>query len=135
MNEPKEQLGTCNYCGQIHFIGCSESDSETQCNKTATYLCDCPDAKHERKIQDQITTSKDRVSKLFGDKSKEYGFAPIENEKTLTMLNNAVENIAYGYAISVTFQLGAGCKAKTTLTPKGKIKVERTDTAKYQLEE
>ena len=63
------------------------------------------------------------------------GFAPIAAEEPLQLLNAIAEQTARGFITSATINVRGLCKAKITMTTKEKIKVERSETKTYQLEE
>lgn len=78
---------------------------------------------------------KNRIRKIFGDDAAKLGFAPIAAEEPLQLLNAIAEQTARGFITSATINVRGLCKAKITMTTKEKIKVERSETKTYQLEE
>ena len=64
-----------------------------------------------------------------------WAFSPIAAEEPLQLLNAIAEQTARGFITSATINVRGLCKAKITMTTKEKIKVERSETKTYQLEE
>ena len=59
----------------------------------------------------------------------------LDYEEPLQLLNAIAEQTARGFITSATINVRGLCKAKITMTTKEKIKVERSETKTYQLEE
>lgn len=81
------------------------------------------------------TAAQNRIRKIFGDDAAKLGFSPIAAEEPLQLLNAIAEQTARGFITSATINVRGLCKAKITMTTKEKIKVERSETKTYQLEE
>lgn len=96
--------------------------------------CDCPMAKQERAIEEQITSANARVVQLFVNQAEEYGFENITEDALIDLMRQSVELLARGTAFSVTINFGSGT-AKLGVNSSGKISVERKRTQKYKLEE
>jgi len=125
--------GTCKYCGQVVEIGGGYYRQE-EADITASEICNCWEAKAERTALEQIASARDNIQKLFGREAAESGLIPIEKPEPVELLNNLVELVARRHISSATVQLRGYCRAKVSLTPKLKIKVERAENKVYQLE-
>ena len=132
--EPEAQYGSCIFCGQALLIDCKSGISIMERNRLATTQCHCPEAEHEARLQKQIEKAKERIIQLFGRRASDLGFSPF-NDKITEFLLLIVSLIACHSLNGVVVQLPGVCRAKITMTTKGTIKVERSETTKYQLEE
>lgn len=127
-------FGTCRYCGQVVNLD-YEEETQAEADIAASEKCECYDARHERNLRKQITAAQNRIRKIFGDDAAKLGFSPIAAEEPLQLLNAIAEQTARGFITSATINVRGLCKAKITMTTKEKIKVERSETKTYQLEE
>lgn len=125
--------GTCRYCGQSVALEFAEETQEAA-DFAASEQCSCPEAKQEHVIRQRIDAAKDRIRKIFGADAGECGFQPVTAE-TLQMLDDLAELTARGFITSAAVNIYGLCKAKITMTTKAKIKVERSETRSYQLED
>jgi len=125
-------FGTCRYCGQVINVGPHPSPKEA--DETATKECSCPDACRERNIEELVEEALDRVNQLFGEPAEWLGFTPLEEKAPLELLRHSVELLARRIISSATIQIRGACRAKLSITPKGKIKVARIETRSYGLE-
>ena len=112
-----------------------EEETQAEADIAASEKCECYDARHERNLRKQITAAQNRIRKIFGDDAAKLGFSPIAAEEPLQLLNAIAEQTARGFITSATINMRGLCKAKITMTTKEKIKVERSETKTYQLEE
>jgi hypothetical protein len=124
--------GACRHCGQLQEVG--PHPSQKDADETAAEVCSCPNARIERRVTEQIADANDRVNRLFGETAEELGFKPIAEKGPVELLDNVVELIARRLISSATVQIRGQCKAKISLTTKGKIKVERSETRSCGLE-
>lgn len=108
----------CPFCGQISLTGDE---------------CDCPEAKRERKIKNQIFRAKSTIREVFGEECKAEGYEPV-SEDNIVFMNNAAEQIAKYKMHAVAVVLTGGTRAKLTRGAKGVIKVERSETKKTTFE-
>ena len=115
----KKEHPPCAHCGQATLDGA---------------VCNCPPAERERIIQEQVSKAAERIDELFVNCEK-LDLKPIQNIKAVEHMTDAVSLIANGEMLNVSLQITSRCKAQISLTSKGKIKVARTETKKYQLEE
>ncbi len=83
---------------------------------------------------EQIDDARDRIQQLFGTGAAELSFAPIDEREPVALLDNLVELVARRFISSATVQIRGYCRAKVSLTGKGKIKVERSEAHVYHLE-
>lgn len=124
--------GACKYCGQIQEVG--PHPSQAAADETASEVCNCPTARQERRVHEQVEDACERVQRLFGDGAESLGFKPIPDE-AVGLLENVVEMIARGPISSASLNVRGRCKAKFSITSKGKIKVSRSETRSCDLED
>lgn len=123
--------GACRYCGQLQEVG--PHPSQAAADETATEVCNCPKARNERRVHEQIEDARERVQRLFGDGAASLDFKPIPDE-AVGLLERVVELIARGPISSASLNVRGQCKAKFSITSKGKIKVSRSETRSCDLE-
>lgn len=124
--------GVCRYCGQIQEVG--PHPSQTAADETASEVCNCPTARQERRVLEQVEDACERVQRLFGDEAENLGFKPVPDE-AVGLLEKVVEMIARGPISSASLNVRGRCKAKFSITSKGKIKVSRSETRSCDLED
>ena len=124
--------GACQYCGQLQEVG--PHPSQAAADETASEVCSCPSARHARRINEQIEAARERVNRLFGDGAESLGFKPIAGDGAIELLERVVELIARGPISSASLNVRGQCKAKFSITSKGKIKVSRSETRSCDLE-
>ena len=124
--------GACKYCGQLQEVG--PHPSQAAADETASDVCNCPSARTARRISEQIEDARDRVNRLFGDGAEDLGFKPVAGDGAIGILELAVELIARGPISSATINVRGQCKAKFSITSKGKIKVSRSETRSCDLD-
>lgn len=124
--------GACKFCGQIQEVG--PHPSQVAADETASEVCNCPTARQERRVHEQVEDACERVQRLFGDDAESLGFKPIPDE-AVGLLENVVEMIARGPISSASLNVRGRCKAKFSITSKGKIKVSRSETRSCDLED
>ncbi|MCI9462111.1 MAG: hypothetical protein HFF93_10085 [Oscillibacter sp.] len=118
--------GACKYCGQLQEVG--PHPSQAAADETATEVCSCPSARTARRTAEQIEDARDRVNRLFGERAEDLGFKPIAGDGAIELLERVVELIARGPISSASLNIRGQCKAKFSITSKGKIKVSRSET-------
>ena len=124
--------GACRYCGQLQEVG--PHPSQAAADETATEVCSCPSARTARRIAEQIEDAQNRVNRLFGEGAEDLGFKPIAGDGAIELLERVVELIARGPISSASLNIRGQCKAKFSITSKGKIKVSRSETRSCDLE-
>ncbi len=124
--------GACKYCGQLQEVG--PHPSQAAADETATEVCSCPSARTARRTAEQIEDARDRVNRLFGERAEDLGFKPIAGDGAIELLERVVELIARGPISSASLNIRGQCKAKFSITSKGKIKVSRSETRSCDLE-
>ncbi len=124
--------GACRYCGQLQEVG--PHPSQAAADETATEVCSCPSARTARRTAEQIEDARDRVNRLFGERAEDLGFKPIAGDGAIELLERVVELIARGPISSASLNIRGQCKAKFSITSKGKIKVSRSETRSCDLE-
>lgn len=113
-----EQENACPFCGQISLTGGE---------------CNCPGAKRDRKIKDQIERAVQAIDEIFGEACSEEGYKPV-SEDNIDIMNAAAVQIANYKMHAVSLVLSSGTRAKLTRGAKGVIKVERSETKKASTE-
>lgn len=113
-----EDEKACKHCGQISLTGDD---------------CNCPGARRERKIQEQIERAAITINEVFGEGCEESGYKPVSEDNINTMYDAAVQ-IANYKIHAVAFVLPGGVRAKLTRGAKCAIKVERSETKKLVME-
>ena len=124
--------GACRYCGQLQEVG--PHPSQAAADETATEVCSCPSARTARRTTEQIEDAQSRVNRLFGEGAEDLGFKPIAGDGAIKLLEHVVELIARGPISSASLNIRGQCKAKFSITSKGKIKVSRSETRSCDLE-
>lgn len=124
--------GACKYCNQLQEVG--PHPSQAAADETATEVCSCPSARTARRIAEQIEDAQNRVNRLFGEGAEDLGFKPIAGDGAIELLERVVELIARGPISSASLNIRGQCKAKFSITSKGKIKVSRSETRSCDLE-
>lgn len=115
--EAAHEVG-CPFCGQISLTGDD---------------CNCPAAKRDRKIKEQIERAVQAIDEIFGEACSGEGYTPI-SEDNIDIMNAAVVQIANYKMHAVSFVLSSVTRARLTRGAKGVIKVERLETKKESTE-
>ena len=123
--------GACQYCDQLQEVG--PHPSQAAADETASEVCNCPRARDERRVRERAEDARERVERLFGDSAEELGFKPVA-DAAVHLLESVVEMIARGPISSASLNIRGQCKAKFSVTSKGKIKVSRSETRSCDLE-
>lgn len=123
--------GACQYCGQLQEVG--PHPSQAAADETASEVCNCPRARDKRRVRERAEDARERVGRLFGDSAEELGFKPVA-DAAVHLLECVVEMIARGPISSASLNIRGQCKAKFSVTSKGKIKVSRSETRSCDLE-
>ena len=134
MSGERFSLGTCRFCGQLVNLE-RERDTQEAADIAASEECSCYDAREERAIRRKIENAQDRIQKVFGSEAEELGFRPIDAPEPLQLMDEIAVLVARGYISSAIINVRGQCRAKISLTSKEKIKVERSETRSYQLED
>ena len=93
-----------------------------------------PERPDGRRTAEQIEDAQSRVNRLFGEGAEDLGFKPIAGDGAIELLERVVELIARGPISSASLNIRGQCKAKFSITSKGKIKVSRSETRSCDLE-
>lgn len=125
--------GTCKHCGQSITLP-EAYDTQEAADAAAVEMCACPSATIARRKRLQVEAAKDKVRQLFGEGAEELGFRPLAGEGAVELLERTVEMIALGPISSATINVRGQCKAKLTVSTKGKIKVSRSEVNSCDLE-
>lgn len=129
-----ERYGVCTYCGQVNVVQWYEDAPAEECNERATEMCTCPEAARAADIRQQVERGRDMVIQLFGEVAEERDLRPAKY-KAFAHLMDVVEVVAAGEIAEATVRLSPRTTAKIKMTANRQIKVERTDTTKYSLED
>lgn len=136
LSKKQEQAyGTCHFCGQAILIDCLTTTPQEERDAEASWQCDCPQACTQREIQQKIENANARIDQLFGPEAEELGFKEVKDRDTIRQLQEMVAAVAHGKIRGGSLDIGWSTKAKISMSSKGKINVERTETSKYKLEE
>lgn len=123
--------GACRYCGQLQEVG--PHPTQAAADETASEVCSCAGAKRERRVREQTEDAQEKISRIFGEEAESLGFRAAP-EETVGLLNLTVGLIARGFISSANMNLLGLCRAKLSVTSKGKIKVSRSETRSFDLE-
>lgn len=123
--------GVCRYCGQFAEVG--PHPSQAAADETASEVCSCAAARMARREREQIEDAQERVRRLFGEGAEDLGFKAVHDD-AVGLLERVVELIAKGPISSASINVRGRCKAKFSITSKGKIKVSRSETRSCDLE-
>lgn len=132
---PTEAVGACRFCGQAEMIDCMTDSTQQEKDEAATLTCNCAEARIYAEQIKQIENAKEKIRRLFGDEAAVNGFTPISRNKVIELMDAVVSLISRHELRCVTLEITSRVKAKLSVTSKGKITVERTDTTKSKLEE
>lgn len=128
-------VGACIFCGQanwnVNYDDCTDQDES---DGLATRNCTCPDGKRAANRFEEIRKSKERIINLFGGEAEALGLNPVKSN-IIDIMNAAVELIVHGEALNLSMQITGTTKTKISITAKDTVRVERTETNKYQREE
>lgn len=123
------QQGGCKFCGQLMKIETLIGWDEDKCNELATETCNCHEATEYTRRKGQKERAHSKIESLF-ETCNGKGLST-ESAKVLHM---AADLLSDGEAQSISLDAGNGLKAKISITSKGNIKVERTDSRKQAVE-
>lgn len=120
------QDGACKFCGQLKRVETMIGWTDEQCDELATETCGCIDSCTYARKKGQKERAESKINRLFVETLDN---EPLE-EETVDLIRQAAELVSDYKIKSCTIDNGKGCKAKVSITAKGNIKVERTDTEK-----
>lgn len=123
------QEGACKFCGQMTKVETMIGWTNDECNELATELCTCFEAGIYTRKKGQKERAHNRIESLF-ETCQGKGLC----EDSIRVLHMAADLLAESEAQSVSLDDGSGTKAKLSITSKGNIKVERTDSKKQAVE-
>lgn len=75
MVEENKYIGMCRFCGQVNATIALDNPAEAE--EEATRMCNCLEAQHYSRMQEQIENANDRIDQLCGITSENYGFKPL----------------------------------------------------------
>ena len=114
-------IGICQYCGQAVEVGdCEAPDQE------AYRYCDCRDARHRQRMEDQIAEAMEHLEDIFGQSAEEANhLVPIRHESLMNLLRMAVTEVGNGRAASVSVVIPNSGTAVIRMGSKMEIKISR----------
>lgn len=124
--------GACRYCGQIQEVGPTRPrpPQTTRRRRFATARLHGKNVAYMNRWRTLAS-----VCNVFSATTpRSLGFKPIPDE-AVGLLENVVEMIARGPISSASLNVRGRCKAKFSVTSKGKIKVSRSETRSCDLED
>lgn len=131
----------CRLCGTAIPLPLDKrGETENERMEYATMHCDCPDArnyqqkvKEEKRRTETLERAARQIEQLFGTGAREFGFAPVEKEVRIFLVNTAAH--VYDHLIkNVTVNLPGGAKAQVGITAKDVITVLRQQTETFKRE-
>ena len=135
-DKPKAEFyfGACRFCGQVGNTDIAYLTQE-EANDAATDNCKCDEACAERRIRRQIQSAASNIRDIFGAGAEEHGFQEITEPEIFRLLENVIELTARRKLASSVIQIRGYCRAAIAYTPKGEIKIARTESKAYQIAE
>lgn len=115
------QTGSCRFCGQMAQIETLLPWPQEKLDEAATEMCKCGAAQNYASRKKRVEKAKRTIERQFGK------YLP---ETAVGLLKTAVELIGEDQIDSLTLDAGNGLKGKISMTSKGNIKVEKTETRK-----
>lgn len=115
------QTGSCRFCGQMAQIETLLPWPQEKLDEAATEMCKCGAAQNYASRKKRMEKAKRTIERQFGK------YLP---ETAVGLLKTAVELIGEDQIDSLTLDAGNGLKGKISMTSKGNIKVEKTETRK-----
>lgn len=115
------QAGSCRFCGQMAQIETLLPWPQEKLDEAATEMCKCGAAQNYASRKKRVEKAKRTIERQFGK------YLP---ETAVGLLKTAVELIGEDQIDSLTLDAGNGLKGKISMTSKGNIKVEKTETRK-----
>ena len=120
----EEQQGACRFCGQIRMLHTMGMMKEELLNEAATQLCDCPEAdKYARHLRKK-EKAYERIRSIYHDMP----------EDIQELMGAAVDLMLEDRMEKVTLHITGKLKAQISMTSKGNIKIDRTETRKSSTE-
>ncbi len=114
------RVGCCRFCGQAYQLEVVGEWTDEMLDEAATNKCDCIDAENWKKIQKRKKKAKETVEELFAD----------EEEDILELLKDLAGKTLEGRIRKAAIVIGSGAKAAVSISAKGGLKIERTETKK-----
>lgn len=129
-------MGTCAYCGQTLTVG--PFGTQEEADEQASLACGCPDAREaasEMESEDERAGKREQtledaradITDLFGEPAAERGDISVSAEVCDGLYQMAVW--VYDQELrSVTIGITQSCRAKISVTDKGKLTIQRDDS-------
>ena len=125
-------LGTCKYCGQICD---AKAETQAEANAIASADCDCLQARQERELKRRIESAEEKLDELCGENCEKYGFEPIDDEHTIDFIKKIINHVARSDINSAAVSILGGIRIAVKKGSKGTLKVSRSESRSYELEE
>ena len=125
-------LGTCKYCGQICD---AKAETQAEANAIASADCDCLQARQERELKRRIESAEEKLDELCGENCEKYGFEPIDDERTIDFIKKIINHVARSDINSAAVSILGGIRIAVKKGSKGTLKVSRSESRSYELEE
>lgn len=119
-------MGVCRFCGQTYQI--RDAETQEEADERASQICQCDDARKNKRILDVIRDAKDKADDLLGEIGAEDGFIPVENEHVRALIYAAIRLVAYGELRETTMQIIGRGVVKVKASGVGGVKIERSRT-------
>ena len=114
------QYGSCPFCGQVGHIESAASWDQDKINEAIAESCGCPGSikyRHQKKVK---KNAHEAIERRF----------PAISAEAKDIIHNAVDLIMDGEVKKLTIELETKMKASISVSTKGGIKVERTESKK-----
>lgn len=124
--------GACRFCGQI-ATSIYAFETQDAADDWATSQCRCEAGEDAREYETNIKAAHEAVDRLFGENAGEAGLLPV-SERAQLFLHDCVDLAGKGTFRNISVTLPRGDKAKIASKDLGKIKINRSCTTSYTLE-
>ena len=115
--------GGCLFCGQIIALEVDPTWKQEELDELATELCDCTEAGAYTYTKKRREKAKKCIKEQFQEEIK-------ENENIKHLLNVVTDMVINEEIRTFSCDINGKIKAKISMTAKGNVKIERTETEK-----
>ena len=119
-------MGVCRFCGQTYQI--QDAETQEEADERASQICQCDDARKNKRILDVIRDAKGKADDLLGEIGEEDGFVPVTDEGVRALIDASIGRAAFGEIREAAFQIIGHGVVKITSTKSGGVKIERSRT-------
>lgn len=124
----EQKHGVCCFCGQIATVEEPAGWRQEDIDRLAAEQCDCDGAAEYRGREKRKENAIIAIVEMCGEIE-----GGVEQE-VIDLMTGIVDRILGGEMTGATLDLGDGLKVKITITAKGAIKIERSETKKRSRE-